>query len=169
MLGTRSFPPVDTVIRINWDTLVSGWRLLRRMNSRLSETSSAASSFDGEEKRRNNGWNDPGWQICGISWNRGRNPGSPPAPDYSAPLRLTAVGPFRRTSCSGPLTIFFFFFRKKKPKISWPLSSSHHSTNTRGQSVRKCSLIWKWSYSADDDVYNFTKACGPETSQRIRP
>lgn len=46
MFGTRSFPPVDTQTHINWGTLVSGWRLLRWINSGLSETSSmwAASS-----------------------------------------------------------------------------------------------------------------------------
>lgn len=94
MSGTRSFPPVDTKIHINWDTLVSGWHLLRRLNSCLSETSSTASSFDKAEKHWNN--RPLKWlqnfdsMICGINW----NPGSPPVPNYSVPLRPTAVGRF---------------------------------------------------------------------------
>lgn len=45
MFTTRSFPPVDTQTHINWGTLVSGWRLLRWINSRLGEASSMTAAL----------------------------------------------------------------------------------------------------------------------------
>lgn len=108
MFGTRPFPPVDTQTHINWGTLVSGWRLLRWINSRVSEASSvSAASAAGLTDRTGVGITG-GWNYT-VSPSRtsktfipvdGRSLGSTgtefkPPPESPPDTSATAVGRFR--------------------------------------------------------------------------
>lgn len=151
MFGTRSFPPVDTQTHINWGTRVSGWRLLRWINSRLSETSSmSAASSAGLTDRT--GVGITGGRNYTVSLSRtgktfipvdGRSLGStgtefkpqPESPPETSGARL-------QRHCRRPISCFGWHLVPvhswnlfQKLGVFWHLSSLRHSQNTRDRSL----------------------------------
>lgn len=168
MFGTRSFPPVDTQTHINWGTLVSGWRLLRWINSRLSETSSmSAASSAGLTDRTGVGITG-GWNYT-VSPSRtgktfipvdGRSLGStgtefklpPESPPETSDTSATAVGRFCVLADILFRSTHVIFFKNwsflsfelfaSLTKHPWPIFSGVACGN----------LTQLWKYSADGDV-----------------
>lgn len=140
--GTRPFPPVDTQTHINWVTPVSAWRLLRWINSRLSEASSVSAASSAGLTDRTGVGITGGWNYT-VSPSRtsktfipvdGRSLGSTgtqfkPPPDTSA----TAVGRFRVLADVLFWSTHEFFFQNLE--FSRHLSAWLHLQNTRGRSL----------------------------------
>lgn len=168
MFGTRSFPPVDTQTGINWGTLVSGWRLLRWINSRRSETwSVSAASSAGLTDRTGVGMT--GGRNYAASLGRtgktcipvdGRSLGPPGAevkpPPESPPETCAASAAAVGRSCFGwhlvPVHSWNLFL-KLEGFLSFELFASltkHPWPIFSGAACGNVTRLWK--YSADGDV-----------------
>lgn len=148
MFGTRPFPPVDTQTHINWGTLVSGWRLLRWINTRLSEPSSmSAASSAGLTDRTGVGvtgrWNyTVSLSHTGKTFN--------PVDGRSLEFKPQPESP---PETSGTDILFWSIFFKNWSFLTFELFASltkHPWPIFSGVACRHLTQLWK--YSVDGDV-----------------